>query len=456
MSTAPALPAGFQLDGPAQTPRSDVPPGFVQDNPAPAQSDAAQPSSPAAQQPAQPGIISQLGSAAADAGENFLTGVAKGAGQTVNTVSKALHAIPVVGETLAPSAGISAADTLETPHGVAQNFGVGAESIAEAVLGDEALKGLSIGDKLLHAGKVAEMYDRASPFVKQVIAHGLSMAHAGAVTGGETLAKTGDIGEAAKAGAVGAVAAPIVNAALSPVEAASKLWQSVTGKAIQDELKGGVRSVVNDVASDTGVKAPVGSLRTSVEQIADGVQSKAKGLFQQIDDATGGDFTNLQNKLKNVTYKLRDITGTDDALESKLEEQAAMLRSRLEDSIEAAQQNGVAPEVADQAKAAWRQMSALRDVDSQLKAAIAGNVKNAPEVIDPAKLAPRLQKLEDSGRLAEAMGKSAANDLLQAAYDAKAAAISHANKLGIAKYLGYVAGTGGVLGGAMHVLGCSK
>jgi hypothetical protein len=386
---------------------------------------------PQAQAP-QPGLLSR----AAGAVEDFGAGVAKGAGQTVNTVSKALNAIPVVGETLAPSQGVQAATQMETPTNTAQKLGVGAETIGEFVLGDQALKAASLGEKLLQASKIAKEYESATPFGKAVIEHVMNMARAGAVTSGEAVAKGAGPKQAAEEGAAGAVGQlageGVVAGANKVADVAGKLWDTATGKAVQSTLKGGVRNVVNDVANDAGVKMPTGSLRTSVEQVADGVQSKAKGLFNQIDQATGGDFTNIDNKIKNVQFKLRDIAGTDDTLEEKLENQLSGLRAKLDDSIEAAKQNGVDPKVADQAKAAWRQMSALRDVDAQIKASTFGNAKNAPETVDPSKLVGRLQKLQDSGRLVEAMGEDKANALLQAAYDGYKAAANHARNMKIA------------------------
>src|SRR5581483_756570 len=171
---------------------------------------------------------------AADAVESGVTnlgvGVAKGAMQTVNTVSKGIHAIPYVGEYLAPQEGITAADNIATAHGAMQKVGVGAEAIAETLLGDEALKAASLGDKLLKISKVAETYENASPFVKQAIEHGLQAARAGALTGGETLAKTGDVGEAAKAAVVGAAAGGALSVAGKVLP---KVWASATGEAIE-------------------------------------------------------------------------------------------------------------------------------------------------------------------------------------------------------------------------------
>lgn len=89
------------------------------------------------------------------------TGIAQGAGQTVNRVSKALNKIPLVGEYLAPKSGINAAEQMTTTKNTAQEVGSGVEGLAEFVLGDEAVKGLSLAERaglLQKVAKVAESH----------------------------------------------------------------------------------------------------------------------------------------------------------------------------------------------------------------------------------------------------------------------------------------------------------
>jgi hypothetical protein len=73
-------------------------------------------------------------------------GIGKGALHTVTGISELLHKIPLVGEMLAPSAGIRAAQNYATPHGLAQKTGYFGEQAAEYMvpMGEE-----EIGAKLL-------------------------------------------------------------------------------------------------------------------------------------------------------------------------------------------------------------------------------------------------------------------------------------------------------------------
>jgi hypothetical protein len=91
-----------------------------------------------------------------------------------------------------------------------------------------------------------------------------------------------------------------------------------------------------------------------------------------------------------------------------------------------------------------------------VKGSTSGNVKNAPEVVDPKKLVSRLQKLDDSGRLSEAIGDDHADILLQQAYDSAKAANSRATKVAVAKGAVKVAGYGEGLNLLGHALGGSK
>jgi hypothetical protein len=265
------------------------------------------------------------------------------------------------------------------------------------------------------------------------------------------LVATGDPEKAAEAAGIGAVAAPAISAA---PDIAGSLWKTATGKAIQEELQSGVRSVASNVADDVSAQIPEGtSIRTTFENLADSVQAKSKDLYSTIDSATDGEYTNIQNKIRNVDFKLRDIAGTDDATEEKLFNQKVALNTKLDEAIDQATKNGVDPSVADQARAAWKQQSALTDLDNAVKGSTFGNAKNAPEIVDPKKLVARLQKLDDAGRLADAIGDDRANDLLQQAYDSAKAMKSRAGKVAIAKGAASLAGAGAAGGGIIHALG---
>jgi hypothetical protein len=266
----------------------------------------------------------------------------------------------------------------------------------------------------------------------------------GSLAGAETGAVLG-----AAAEPVGAVAGKAVKAAAG---VASDLWATATGKAIQSGLQGGIKTVAQNAAEDAGATVKAGSIRKTFSSLADSVEGNSKSLYSQIDDATDGEFTNIQQKIRNVEFKLREIAGTDDAAEERLFNQKVALNSKLDDAVEQATKNGVDPEIADKARSAWKQQSALRDLDQAVKGATEGNVKNAPEIVDPKKLVGRLQKLEDSGRLAEALGDDRAEELMQSAYDSFKAFERRGKYVNRAKTTAKVVGVAGGLVEGQHIL----
>jgi hypothetical protein len=236
------------------------------------------------------------------------------------------------------------------------------------------------------------------------------------------------------------------------VNAFDKVNGSAGSKAIQQSLQTSVRESLAAVATDAGVTPQTGAqprFRNVGRSVAEAVESKSEGLYHQIDEATAGRFTNAQREIKNVNRKLKEIAGTDDALEEKLFEKKLKLESDFEDLFEMAKREGVKPEVADAARSSWKQAQALKDLDQQIKASTAGDGKAMAETVDPNKLAPRLRKLFDveGNRLAEALGsEEKAEALLTRVYEAIPEADAHASKVARRKHAaGYV--TKGVLGG---------
>jgi hypothetical protein len=369
-------------------------------------------------------------------------GVIKGIGDTVHGVGQLIQGAgnlvsPGLGDKIIPPQGQTALDSMDTAQTPAEHVGKAVEMIGEFMGGDEALKGLSIVDKVKHLGAVAKIMTDY-PTIARMVTSG---AVGAATAGGETLVKTGSPTKAAEAAAAGGV----VGAALP---AASGLWNSATGKTIQDSLQGGLRSVLGDAAETAEVEPATGAVRDSAKSLADAVTTKSKGLFQTIDDATDGQLTNVQNKIRNVDFKLRTIAGTDDAAEEKLLSQKEALNESLDNVMELAKQNGVDPTVADNARASWKQASALNDLDAAVKGSTFGDAVHAPEVVDPKKLVSRLQKLDDSGRLQEALGDEGADTLVGHAYDALKSANRRAVVGKVASKLAVpaaVAATGGAL-----------
>lgn len=286
-ATPPPVPAGFGDEPPA------VPAGFS-DTP-----------STENVQPSTMDKISGAANAVNDTMQNAAAGVGKGVEDTIAGVSGLLHKIPVVGETLAPQAGINAMKEEAKPEGAAQWVGYGGENLAEFMLGDDALKGLSLADKFKQISGVMNILEKSprlmraiqmgadvgkaatelgpeekaaikkSPILARLVGAGMDAVRQSAVQGAQTLTKTGgDVGEAAKSAAETGAASGVLGSAFG-----------LLGRAAE---KAGEAGTAVKAASEAGASAP-----TTVEagqKVADQIQAANKQMH--------GDFEAGIQKLK--------------------------------------------------------------------------------------------------------------------------------------------------------------
>jgi len=379
---------------------------------------------------------------AGDVGAGFL----KGAGQTVNTISKSISRIA---PSLVRPSDVQALEQIETPTNTAQRVGVVGEGIGEFFLGDEALKGLSLAERLGLATKVARLAE-SHPVVGKIISAGLKAVRTGAVSGGQAGLHGGDASDIGKAALIGGAASATFHTAnelaraakgaeaASPVENAvgnavgkAKIAEGAppteppSSSAIQPDLQAGIRKTLSDVAADNGVQAkPVTSIRDAVENTAAAVQAKAKQAYATLDEASGGRWQRFDDQLKNIRMKIREVAGIDDDKHSALELKQSEIETTQANLLDELQANGkITPRLAEEAKTNYKKAQALYDVDAQLKAATTGRagVGKGVETVDPGKLAPRLHKLFDSGRLQQAVGPDHAAALIEHAENAQAA-----------------------------------
>ena len=190
-----------------------------------------------------------------------------------------------------------------------------------------------------------------------------------------------------------------------------------------DEFHNGLRSLLNDVAKDAGVKPDASaSLRDTAANVAQAVKAKASSLYQQLDKAVGGQrFQLWDEQLNNVRRALRNSAGIDPEADGRLVERINDLEDAKAAALDQAKANGVDPKLINDANAAYRQGSALEDLSKHIRASATGlrpelnnGVNAAQEVVSPAKLATKANRLYDSGRLQQALGDNRADDLLRA------------------------------------------
>jgi hypothetical protein len=211
------------------------------------------------------------GSSFLNAAQDVVSGIGKGVAQTVGgaahlAANVAHRALGTPNQTPEALQGLEEASK---PQGTAENIGSGIESIAEFMMGDEALKGLSMADRLKQVSGIMKYIEKSPklakalelginvgkagselspeertllqqhPILARLAGHGLSAIRQGLVQGGQTLVKTGgDVGEAAKSGLTQGIAsgvigtgAGLIGGALEHGANAAKTAEDLAGQA---------------------------------------------------------------------------------------------------------------------------------------------------------------------------------------------------------------------------------
>jgi hypothetical protein len=236
-------------------------------------------------------------------GENVATGAAKGLESTTSGIGGLISKIPGVGGII-PAEGLAAEKKQATPEGTDQWVGYGGENLAEFMLGDEALKGLSMADKFKNIAGAMAIFEKSpkimraiqlgadvgkattelgpeeqaaikkSPMLARLVGAGMDAIRQGAVQGAQTLAKTGSPTEAVKQGAETGAASGVLGGAFG-----------MLGRAAE---KAGEAGTAVKAASEAGAAAP-----TTVE-----AGQKVADQIQAANDQMHGDFESGIQKLK--------------------------------------------------------------------------------------------------------------------------------------------------------------
>jgi len=202
-------------------------------------------------------------------------GFEKGVAETAHTLGAAAgHLMPNSWrDALGLPSSFKEPDYLQSTNGV-ETAGKVAENVAEFVMGDEALNGLQITERLGLAQKMASMA-KSSPYIAKILEHGLTAIRGGAVTVPQQMLHGATPTEALKAGAEATVLGAGTGAA---IEGASTL-ADVTGvsEKLASARRGGILSggqpklqtAISDAArTGTDVAAARTAASTSAETAA--------------------------------------------------------------------------------------------------------------------------------------------------------------------------------------------
>src|SRR5581483_909106 len=371
-------------------------------------------------------------------------GAAKSAGQTLATVGDAA----TLGHTNMRNSAV-----LE-PSNENQRYGGYTEQMAEFALGEGVFKALSelpLTERLLQTSKVLELAKKY-PAIARVLHAGVRGASVGGAVGGIHGGTEGAI-QGAVAGGAGEAGAATLG------ELPGVVSKILNPEQVQTALQKGISDTAASASTANQVPASSKGARHVIEDVADSVWSKSKQQYAALDEATGGRIQRFTDRLENIRQKLNELTGT----EEDFAKEAALLKAQKEtedamsDAFAEAKAKGIDPKLVDEADANFKKANALYDTDHAVKMSSSGGItENKPLTVDPKKLASRLEKLHDSGRLQQALGEDGATEFLNHSYDAENELRKIVKRQERAKFLGKAAlyGTGITAGGAAvrHIL----
>jgi len=229
---------------------------------------------------------------------------------------------------------------------------------------------------------------------------------------------------------------PAANPArVNPFRAAAN---KLTGADIQPTLKAGIQDVWNNVADAENVPKPKPGLSVgdAGQQVGDAILARSKAAYRQIDDATGGRFSGLENDLRNVNRDLRFVT--NDTEEQNLLIRKTRLEMQLGQEFDEAAKKGVTKDTVAQAKADFKKAQSIFDTNAQIQMSTKGvrpgmaGSKDVPETVDPKGLMNRMNKLYNKGRLQDGIGEDNSADLISHSAKAQSSAAKVARNQKIA------------------------
>lgn len=403
--------------------------------------------------PDQLGVLTR----AANAVGEFGAGVGEGA---ISSMGQTIQSLPWVGKKILSPEAMAAEREYFRPGSAAEQHGQTtgdiAEPILEFVMGDEALKGLAIAEKVGIAGKIAKIA-QDSPYIGKILQHGVNAARMGTVGTAEAAAKGATLPEALKTGTVtglGGEAIPAIGSTLDAVApgVASKAANLATRLTnpfrrattsdpgfIQQVLQGeqvaqapaqeATRAAAKAAGGEVGLSTvqPAG-LRTLAEEPISVVNGLKKGVYSQVDQAAGTDLKTLYDKLDAINDKI-DLEASGSPAEAKLEEARTSQMQTIEDAKAQARTKGVdVDKMLAKGDALHTREMALRDFQKGfLKnvSIVPGNATaGTPETITIDSAVKAVQKLQDNTkygapRLEQALGKDGAKKFLDGLYAAQ-------------------------------------
>jgi lysozyme len=199
--------------------------------------------------------------------------------------------------------------------------------------------------------------------------------------------------------------------------------------AHQPYIQEGIKDQLSQAADDAGVARPGPDtlVRDWAEEVAESIRAKAQSVYDRIDEATQDRFSQVDLRIKQINRAMVKPENASEAAQERLFNDRAALQAEMEELFEDARKANIpdAKATVDQARAAWKQMSALNELDANIKNSMPHHLQTeTTEEVDPQKFLDKVGAMRDersptkedprARRLDDAFGgdKQAARDFL--------------------------------------------
>jgi hypothetical protein len=305
-----------------------------------------------------------------------------------------------------------ASDVETKPEGFGEHVGYIGENLMEYVMGDEAIKSLSLAQKLGLATRIAKVAE-SHPIAAKLISAGLRATRAGTVGAGQEAAHGGDSTDVAIAGgsgflssaaseglgAIARLAKPgVKEIAGDAVETAPRWKGASTVEKLAEANQEPAQKVVSNVARESadnvmqkfGKSAP--ETISSFGDAAEAVKSAAQPVFKTLDTASNGQFAVARNEMSNAAKFMKRAASSSDFAEA---EKSYNTASGKIDQIITDSKGAVTPEQYQDAKNAWRSAKTMEKLHLKIDEAYsapqkAENIAGVDRTLDLSKLQGRL------------------------------------------------------------------
>jgi hypothetical protein len=393
----------------------------------------------------------------------FGAGIVPGA---VEAMGDTIQHLPWVGKKILSPEAMQAEREYFKPGSPAEKAGQTTGSIAEPVLefvlGDEALKGVALADKLGIAGKIAKIA-QDSPYIGKLLQHGVNAARMGTVGATEALAKGATPENAVKAGVATGVAGEAIPAASSTVEALAarspqagaavarltnpfkQLLTSPKEAGLAATQEPGAAAIRTAVGAPAGAPVIEGATSIVDDMLAKtGVQKDV--AYKQIDDMVGFDLKAEKQKLADTRYAIKQPGADVEGLQAEIDASTRQIADANKKLVEA----GINPKVADQLNTAWEATKQFKN--DIVRSTSSDGTINVKQLLNRGKNLRFNPRYGD--RLAQAFGKGDAS-AGKAIADEYMRGLEAAQKAGVDAFKSqrFKLWLGGILGGAAITTG---